>query len=553
MQEKIEITMGFPQEFVEGILTKDVSTLDAIYDLIDNSIDAARDAIFSKGKYEKDKFGLPSSYAGYEINLFISRDRLTIEDNCFGMDEQTLQSEAFIIFNQSQHKYGIGQYGIGLKRSLLKMGDSYTFHIDNGKFAYEAKFTNKHIGGSAGKLFANVEKSSGNSKTIFTVTHLNDEIQRDIENARWLDNAKRGIKDRYSIYFSKGLVVNLAYFDEAPLKLESKLPSLRTNGKFLPTHHTLQIDDVKIIIESGIHEKYYFPNEKNYSLSVNRTLTEDFGIYFICNDRVIVKASTEKSHGWDTKWHSEYNGFVCTVRFIAEKPSLLPWNTAKSAMRTDAPVFLTVIDELQPIADNYRSEIKKRYIKNNSQEDGEPQNGESNNKASSKTSKSNNKKRSKKRPAETLKRDRSVFVDWNNTATRVDAHFQSSYAMFYEMSRLNSEETPIACVFLLRAFLEETVKITIKSLKIPDEKNLASRTKKVAEKLKELERIDSGLLHLIHQYSSSEGGLFSVSNIQSQIHSSRFHPEKTKVNTYWDELDPFLAACWKYNLDAQQS
>ncbi len=557
MQNKIEITMGFPQDFVEGILTKDVSTLDAIYDLIDNSIDAARDSIFSKGKFEKDQFGLPSSYVTYEINLLISSDKISIDDNCFGMEESTIKNDAFIIFNPSQHKYGIGQYGIGLKRSLLKMGSSYEFHIDNGTSAYEANFTNKHIGGSQGKLLADVKVSSGRPRTIFTVTNLNDEIQRDIQNARWLENAENGIKDRYSIYFTKGLVINLEYFNNPSVKLSSRLPLLRTDGKFLPTHKTLQIDDVKVIIESGIHELYHFPKEDKHSLSTNRKLTDEFGIYFICNDRVIVKASTEKRHGWKAKWHSEYNGFVCSVKFIAENSSSLPWNTAKSAMREDATLFLTVIDQLQPVADSYRSEIKKRYLDDESKDatDSESEShSQSENKkrdTKSKTTKKASGGKSQKRPSEPLHRDRSILIDWSKTKTHVDERFKSAYEIFYEMGNLSSEETPISCVLLLRAFLEETVKTTFKLMELNEDKkdNLASRTKKVAEKLQELGAIEHGLRHLVSQYSSTEGGLFSFSNIQSQIHSARFHPEKTKVNNYWDELDPFIAACWKYNLD----
>ena len=107
---------------------------------------------------------------------------------------------------------------------------------------------------------------------------------------------------------------------------------------------------------------------------MNKTLTNDFGIYFICNDRVIVKASTSNKHGWKTKWHSEYNGFICLVRFISEEPNRLPWNTAKNGMREDSILFLTVIEEIQPIADQYRSDIKQRYSSKNNFSDGTAQN-----------------------------------------------------------------------------------------------------------------------------------------------------------------------------------
>ena len=38
----IKINTGFEPNFLQNILTKDISTLDALYDLVDNSIDAAR-------------------------------------------------------------------------------------------------------------------------------------------------------------------------------------------------------------------------------------------------------------------------------------------------------------------------------------------------------------------------------------------------------------------------------------------------------------------------------------------------------------------------------
>jgi len=67
-------------------------------------------------------------------------------------------------------------------------------------------------------------------------------------------------------------------------------------------------------------------------------------------------------HGFKTgKWHSEYNGFVCIVRFVSEDSNKMPWNTAKTALKTDSTLFLKVRERIQPIADFYRGEIKKQY------------------------------------------------------------------------------------------------------------------------------------------------------------------------------------------------
>ena len=124
-------------------MTKDISTLDALYDLVDNSIDAARNSIFQKENYEKDVMGLPKSYKGYKVHIDISPQSISIEDNCLGMQEEILVSSAFYVAKQSQHKFGIGQYGIGLKRSLLKMGNQYHFFIDNGEKMYESDFSQR--------------------------------------------------------------------------------------------------------------------------------------------------------------------------------------------------------------------------------------------------------------------------------------------------------------------------------------------------------------------------------------------------------------------------
>ncbi|OTG83282.1 hypothetical protein B9T33_02410 [Acinetobacter sp. ANC 5054] len=364
MTKQLELKIGTSANFIELILTKDVSTLEAIYDLIDNSIDAARNDLFLKNKNELDKFGLPKSYKGYEVYIDIKENYFSITDNCFGVSKESLINKTFVIAEPSNHDYGIGQYGIGLKRSLLKIGNKYSFKIDNGQECYVANFDN-HSFGIKKNLIAEITNSTGKPYTFFAVSELKDEVKKDILNKKWIDKAIQGLQDRYSIYFSKGFSVSLRYLDkDVLLSLKNSIPSLRTDGKFLPKTTPLTFGDVNVTIESGIHEQYYFPTESKYSLSINRKLTNDFGIYFICNDRVIVKSSTEQKHGWKTKWHSEYNGFVCLVRFTSKDPSNLPWNTAKSAMREDASLFLDVIEEIQPIADNYRSEIKNRYIKN---------------------------------------------------------------------------------------------------------------------------------------------------------------------------------------------
>lgn len=548
-----EVDTGVSPDFLEAALTQDVTTLEALFDLVDNSIDAARDTLFNNSLHKKED-GLPKSYKGFKVHIRIDNDSVRIIDNCSGIDEATLATRALYTAKPSSHDYGIGQYGIGLKRSLLKMGTDFALSVDNGKALLKAKFNNRSIGGNLeNKVIASEFKTNGRIKSFFSVSNLKTEISNDLHNDLWFEHAARQFSLRYGIYLTKGLEIILHnVVSKQFLRAEGIAPTLRKKSKYGPDIKRLSINGVKVIIESGIHSDYIFPDEKGHNLSNSRALTEFFGIYFSCNDRVIVSATTEKIYGWGAKWHSEYNGFVCWVKFISKDPSKLPWNTSKTALRTDSSLFLQVKSELQPIADSYRSEIKKRYS-NNKKANGPtpPPSTTTIPKPITLPPKPSSKFvfTPKSRPHITLSRDRDILIDWNKCETTVPESRSKEFHIFAEMCRLSSKDLPIACIVMMRVFLEITMKQTILAMGL-EWQNLSKSSLRVSEKLYSANYINDSIKELVKQYANTEGGLFTISNIQSHIHSTRFHPSQSSVNTYWDELDPFLAACWRFIQDS---
>lgn len=357
----IKISTGFNQQYLEDTLTTDITVLESIFDLIDNSIDAARDHIL-KGDLGVDKYGLPKDYANYKIHLRLGLKSICIRDNCLGINQKTLSERAFKIAESSNHKYGIGQYGLGLKRALLKFGSRFSMSTDDGLFSYKMSFSNKDLSSSSG-INAIEYRTSNIRKTLFVASDLKPDVAFELEYEPWLDNALRMLAIRYAIYIEKGLKISVSCpHHKRYASISGSLPNIRKSSKLTPTNTSFLKDGVKVFIESGIHSEYIFPNEKGHSLTKNRDITEEYGLYFICNDRVIVAHSTEKEHGWKTKWHSEYNGFVCVVRFVSEDPRKMPWNTLKTALRTDGRLFMETRNKLQPIADAYRQEVKKNYL-----------------------------------------------------------------------------------------------------------------------------------------------------------------------------------------------
>lgn len=359
----IKINTGVNPYFLENTLTEDISPLASLFDLIDNSIDAARDHLM-QAPYETDEYGLPVSYSGYKIQIRIDSDSIRILDNCLGIDEDVLSKNTFFIAGPSNHSFGIGHYGLGLKRALLKFGSDYAISTDTGNSAFKVR-CNKNSFGGASLTPINADKfsSTGSRKVLISVSKLKPEVKYEISSEQWFSLVLKELATRYAVFVSKGLSITVRSLIHHQSKIiGTSLPKLRVTGNFPPNRPApLTYEGVQIYIESGIHQDYLFPSEKGHSLTKNRTLTKLFGLYFICNDRVIVANSLSPAHGWTATWHSEYNGFVCLVRFVSEDSSKMPWNTAKTEMRTDSTIFLKVKDQLQPTADFYRKDIKRRY------------------------------------------------------------------------------------------------------------------------------------------------------------------------------------------------
>src|SRR5689334_4732415 len=93
-------------------LTRDIELIDAVGDLVDNSVDAA---FRLNGK---------SNYHGLYVNISFSAKGFTIEDNCGGISLKVAKEVAFRLGrpgNVTAPVGLIGRYGIGMKRAFFKI------------------------------------------------------------------------------------------------------------------------------------------------------------------------------------------------------------------------------------------------------------------------------------------------------------------------------------------------------------------------------------------------------------------------------------------------
>ena len=103
--------------FVE-MLTRDIEREDAILDLLDNCIDGIQRLIQDRQMSE-------TPYQDFWAKITFSKNCFEIEDNCGGIPLDIAESYAFRMgrpHNHANEFYTIGTYGIGMKRSIFKMG-----------------------------------------------------------------------------------------------------------------------------------------------------------------------------------------------------------------------------------------------------------------------------------------------------------------------------------------------------------------------------------------------------------------------------------------------
>ena len=324
--DTFRVAQGVDARFLENTLTKDITPLEALYDLVDNAVDAARERILKSRRPKTDRYGLPSDYGAYRIRLRVGEKTVAISDNCTGIDEETLAKHAFVTGFVSQHKFGIGGFGIGLKRALFRLGTKYALFTDTGRAAAEMRFDKANLSASSQPLDATRAKSSGKTSTLLVIAGLEAGVSHEFA-ATTRAALSAHLSRRYGLYVKKGL--RICVNGE---RVRGFGPGIRKSGPV--SRGTLHISAKKagvgIYVEAGMHEDYRLTQEADYASAKTGQLTDQYGWYFVCNDRIVRIASRDRNLGWSGSWHQEYYGFVGWVRFVAENPELLPWDTKKT-------------------------------------------------------------------------------------------------------------------------------------------------------------------------------------------------------------------------------
>lgn len=356
-QERPPVDAEPTKTFFVDMLTRDIVLEQAVLDLVDNSVDGAKSLTN----------GGDRPFEGRRVAIEFSADHFRIRDNCGGFDSESARTYAFRFGRPAGTRrtpHSIGQFGVGMKRALFKFGshfivrsattaDSWAIDVDVPKWEVSPGW---HFPWATFVPDDNV--SNANPGTDIVVTNLRPEVQTKFSTQLFENLVVGLIKSKHRQFIAAGLAVtvNGQHLDATSLYL------LVRNREFHPGTDELLFEEVnKELVKASI------------TVGVGPSSPREAGWYIVCNGRVIVEADRSYRTGWGLleeesgsllipSFHNQFARFRGIVSFDSNDSSRVPWNTTKTEVNPDDPVwqktFSRMMEMMRPVI-SFLNELDK--------------------------------------------------------------------------------------------------------------------------------------------------------------------------------------------------
>lgn len=340
-QDDLKIIKAHPtKDLFISMLIRDLTLRDAIGDLVDNSVDGA--------KSNKQN----GSYDGMYIDITASPEEFIIKDNCGGFSVKIAREYAFCFGRKKGYPLNpgsIGHFGIGMKRALFKLGDFFEIKsvAENSEFEMEQRVSvwkEKKDWDFEFKTFEEDYTEPFPLESRYTKIHITDlkeDTKKQFTDTNFLKKLRNEIELEQLFSIHRGLTISL----NGTLMKERTL-DLISDGIFKP----------------GNWKKDFFEGELSVEVfaGISKDSGQEGGWYIFCNERLIVGPETTHITGWTglggdgvAEYHNQFHRFRGYVLFNAENPKQLPWNTTKTGMDMDSPIYKYVrqqmIEMMRPV------------------------------------------------------------------------------------------------------------------------------------------------------------------------------------------------------------
>jgi hypothetical protein len=115
-----------------------------------------------------------------------------------------------------------------------------------------------------------------------------------------------------------------------------------------------------------------------------------------------------------------------------------------------------------------------------------------------------------------------------------------------EIRKLDVKETSLAAAMLLRGFLELSDGYYRARQSLPDASKLGKNVLASATHMRDSGKISISEFDIVRRLAAADAKdeLLHIETLQKVMHRDTHHPNYQLVNTVWDNLAPFVRACW---------
>jgi hypothetical protein len=299
------------------------------------------------------------------VRIELSADRFRIRDNCGGIPLEIATEYAFRFGRPPEAvslPHSVGQFGVGMKRALFKMGDHFTIEsrtqsehfiveVDVPDWANEETWSFP-IESESRPLTA--EEQAG---TEVVVDHLHEEVASEFATANFAARLEAELRRTHERWIREKLQI---YVNNR--KLEAAGGTLLVSEVIWPHHRRFSFNGaarVDVELFAGLGQA----DEKNAG-----------GWYVYCNGRLVVGPDRSSVSGWGSgpglpAFHNQYALFRGYAFFDSEDASRVPWTTTKDGIDTSSRVFHRaqpyMLDAMRPVIaflNDFAEERKRRPI-----------------------------------------------------------------------------------------------------------------------------------------------------------------------------------------------
>lgn len=331
---KIQAKASPEKRLFISLLTRDISLIAAILDLIDNSINAALEPIADQLadatgylKVLKDEDIVPTT----DISIIVDADQVLVQDTAAGIPLETARDHVFKFGRSAEEEKTsdrLSVYGLGLKRAFFKIGNHVKITSDHeeGGFSLDLLVDKWELDNSVPWHFDLEQRAPAPRQkcgTTILITDLYSETKKRVDDGLFQQQLKTEIGKTYSFFLLK--FVNITVNGEKIEATELRVGSNNETDMVVHGNVTCSITAGLGVAEGG------------------RYKDAGAGWFVFCNGRAVVHSDKSPLTGWATGslgiFQPKHRPFLGTVYFVSQHADELPWDTTKSRINEDSEVW----------------------------------------------------------------------------------------------------------------------------------------------------------------------------------------------------------------------